>query len=895
MLVEAPVLIQADLDKQFYLDTDASGYGIGAALLQFAEDGKLHPVSYLSRNYNQAEKNYNTREQEALAIVWSIQKLDEFLRGRKRFYVITDHSSLKWAAQGKGLRTRVNRWMSQLHNEYDFEIYYRKGIENRIADCLSRYPLQVHNLRALETYIHTLDSKTGSKTDEKTQSLRDEDKKSDKKELKKEDKKVEVKEKALIEIKKDDKKQDFIQIDQEIWRNELQLDEELKEFVRYLMNDANPSMIAKTKRKKFKDLEGHYRIEDGILFHRSEVAGQQVGAVVVPYKFREQVLNEFHRRPESGHLGFRKTLGAIRRCYFWPKMSQDIKRYCAACRQCRMNKMGKPHHQGLMGTFDLMPTKFEIVHIDFVGPLTISSQGNNNILTMMDRATGWIQAYPTEDQTAETAFRRLVGCWIPSYGVPKKIISDQGGAFTSNLMDKISKRYAIKQAFTSAYHPKTNGKLERMHRDLGVYMRIYLENNPGWEDLLPNFTYAHNTAEKDRERYSPAFLVYGQELRHPAQIIDTKILWTEKEDAVGEMLQTLKAAIEIVRKTQERVRVRLEENYNKNRKHVEFKIGEKVYAYENSLGKIKGKFTPRWTGPWIIKTVKANGNAYDLEMDGQKRSVNIDTIIPEEGEFIEEEMKRPPFGEKIEDDMREELEIKNEQDLEDGLDHKYEPPAELDEKKESKEENIGEKVIQKKEDKKEKKENAKRDGLNEDSEDESDDKGKEEVKSIKPLELKRLPIQNIYKTEDIKLGHYAIIQSDNTRYLVSIWEQYGEKFEGHYLLSREKQGPLRRYSKAFWDYNLGKIQIGGKKGKSNRIVPLTVPFAAKDIYYTFRRLEVQRIPKEIRDKWIKEYGQNEVMCNKLTVNMINDSDTSARLSSSFNKTKSRGTRERIVI
>jgi len=522
MLVEAPVLIQADLDKQFYLDTDASGFGIGAALLQFAEDGKLHPVAYLSRNYNQAERNYNTREQEALAIVWAVQKLYDFLRGRKKFYVITDHSSLKWATEGKGMRSRVNRWMSQLRDVCEFEIYYRKGIENRIADCLSRYPVKIHSLTALELYIHTLPSENGSKTEEKIQSLPKEDKKNDQKEVKMDEKKQVNEEKPIVEVKKDDKKREFIEIDQEIWKNELQLDEELKDFVRYLINDSNPALVPQPKRKKFKDLEGHYRVEDGILFHRSEVAGQQVGTVVVPYKFREQVLHEFHKRPESGHLGFRKTLGAIRRCYFWPKMSQDIKRYCAACRQCRMNKMGKPHHQGLLGTFDLMPNKFEIIHADFVGPLTLSSQGNNNILTVMDRATGWIQAYPTDDQTAETVFRKLVGNWIPSYGVPKKIISDRGGAFISKLMEIVSKRYAIKQAFTSAYHPKTNGKLERMHRDLGVYMRIYLENNPGWEDLVPNFVYAHNTAEKDRERYSPAYLVYGQELRHQPKLVITK-------------------------------------------------------------------------------------------------------------------------------------------------------------------------------------------------------------------------------------------------------------------------------------------------------------------------------------------------------------------------------------
>src|SRR6185436_17766700 len=188
------------------------------------------------------------------------------------------------------------------------------------------------------------------------------------------------------------------------------------------------------------------------------------------------------------------------------------------------------------------------------------------------------------------------------------------------------------------------------------------------------------------ERYSPAFLVYGQELRHPAQVIDNKILWADKEDSVGEMLRTLKGAMDTLRKTRDKLRVKLEESYNKNRKNVELKIGDKVYAYENSLGKIKSKFAPRWTGPWIIKTVKSNGRAYDITMDGQERSANIDSLIREEREFIEEDMKRPSIGEKFEEDMNEEFEISSEkpQDKEISMDYKHINP--VDGKKQEKEE-----------------------------------------------------------------------------------------------------------------------------------------------------------------------------------------------------------------
>jgi len=257
-------------------------------------------------------------------------------------------------------------------------------------------------------------------------------------------------------------------------------------------------------------------------------------------------------------------------------------------------------------------------------------------------------------------------------------------------------------------------------------------------------------------------------------------------------------------------------------------------------------------------------------MDGHERSVNIDSIIGEEGDFLEEDMKRPPIGEKMEDDMKEELEISWEQPQNLEREAKYEAKHMIESKDVDKNTGDGEGKMEMKdvevEDKDDKKEGNE---ISEEPDNEDEKKDAKRVQHIKPLELKKLPIKNQFKTDDIKLGHYAIIQNDNTRYLVSVWEQSGEIFEGHYLLSREEPGPTRRYSKAFWDYSAGKIQIGGKKGKSNRIVPLTVPFTYKDVYYTFRRLEAQRIPKEIRDQWVKEYGEKEMMCNKLTVDMVN--------------------------
>jgi hypothetical protein len=144
-LIKAPVLIQANPMKEYFVDTDASGMGIGAALMQFGQDGKLHPIAYISRNYKPGEAKYHTRDQEALAIYWSVLKLDEYLSAKK-FYVITDHASLRWAIKAKGIKSRIDRWMSYLTAHYQFEILYRRGKLNKLADFLSRYPAIVHNI-----------------------------------------------------------------------------------------------------------------------------------------------------------------------------------------------------------------------------------------------------------------------------------------------------------------------------------------------------------------------------------------------------------------------------------------------------------------------------------------------------------------------------------------------------------------------------------------------------------------------------------------------------------------------------------------------------------------------------------------------------------------------------
>ncbi|XP_025163159.1 uncharacterized protein LOC105186048 [Harpegnathos saltator] len=138
------IVLSTTLDEHMkhLRETDANQHGLGAVLTQNLEKGE-RVIAYASRTLNQAEKNYSATELECLAIVWGIRRLREYLEGYT-FTVVTDHQSLKWlqkletaVVQTSTATGRLGRWKFELQ-QYTFNVAYRKGSQNRVADPLSR-------------------------------------------------------------------------------------------------------------------------------------------------------------------------------------------------------------------------------------------------------------------------------------------------------------------------------------------------------------------------------------------------------------------------------------------------------------------------------------------------------------------------------------------------------------------------------------------------------------------------------------------------------------------------------------------------------------------------------------------------------------------------------------
>ncbi|GFV64516.1 transposon Tf2-6 polyprotein [Trichonephila clavipes] len=141
LLTESPVLSIFQQGRTTELHTDASQQGYGAVLLQEAEDGKLHPVQYMSQKTTPAEEKYSSYELEVLAVVNALKKFRTYLLGN-HFKIIKDCSAFQKTMDKKDLVTRVARW-TLLLEEYDYEIAHRSGQRMQHVDALSRYPVTI--------------------------------------------------------------------------------------------------------------------------------------------------------------------------------------------------------------------------------------------------------------------------------------------------------------------------------------------------------------------------------------------------------------------------------------------------------------------------------------------------------------------------------------------------------------------------------------------------------------------------------------------------------------------------------------------------------------------------------------------------------------------------------
>ena len=232
------------------------------------------------------------------------------------------------------------------------------------------------------------------------------------------------------------------------------------------------------------DQKHPFFVEDGVLMPRwnSQSGGVEVEAyhdwgvvyqVVIPVNCRQQVLSLAHEHIWSGHLGITKTYHRVLKHFSWPGLKADVVHFCRTCSTCQI--VGKPNQPVPCAPLQPIPAvgePFERVLVDCVGPLPKSKSGNQFLLTMMCVSTRFPEAIPLRTITAPAVTKALVK-FFTTYGLPKSLQKDQGTNFLSRVFKETLQTLGILHSVSSAYHPESQGALERWHQTLKSMLKKY--------------------------------------------------------------------------------------------------------------------------------------------------------------------------------------------------------------------------------------------------------------------------------------------------------------------------------------------------------------------------------------------------------------------------------------
>ncbi|XP_076055291.1 uncharacterized protein LOC143033689 [Oratosquilla oratoria] len=241
--------------------------------------------------------------------------------------------------------------------------------------------------------------------------------------------------------------------------------------------------------------------------------------IVVPSPLCQDILSIAHDGV-GGHLGVRKTYTKILSHFYWPKLKRDVSTYCRTCRPCQV--AGKPNPTVKPYPSQPIPVvkdPFSKIIIDCVGPLTKTPCGFQFLFTIVDCATRYPEAIPLRRITAKNVVRALIH-FFTQVGLPTAVQSDQGSNFTSCLFNKVMESLGVRQSRSLAYHPQSQGVVERFHQTLKRVLQTFcIETGRDWDEGVDLLLFAIRDSVQASLGYSPFQLIYGHEVQGPLKVL----------------------------------------------------------------------------------------------------------------------------------------------------------------------------------------------------------------------------------------------------------------------------------------------------------------------------------------------------------------------------------------
>lgn len=264
----------------------------------------------------------------------------------------------------------------------------------------------------------------------------------------------------------------------------------------------------------------------------------------VPPFARKELIRENHASSFSGHLNVEIVYKKLKERYFWDGMYKDCVRFIKNCIDCLQRKATCARTQRSPRN-KAFPWK-ELA-IDIVGPILVSINGNRFILTILDRFTGWAEAFALPSVETPIIVKTLMDNVFSRFGLPKLIFSDNGPNFVSNLMKEFCKFLGVKTLTAPVYAPYSNGAVERFNRTLADGISMLIKNNPkDWDARMNVFLMAHRSMISGPRKHSAFEMMFGRVMNLPSTLLTVS---TEgNNQTYTQYVQWLKTTLEKIRR-----------------------------------------------------------------------------------------------------------------------------------------------------------------------------------------------------------------------------------------------------------------------------------------------------------------------------------------------------------
>ena len=547
-LTVVPLLAFPDTGKPYTLFTDASDSSIGACLCQEGEGEQwlpnvpnLKPIVFLSHKLSDTQrKSYSVTEKELFAIYYSVQKLRHYLEGAK-FTILTDHRPLEHLFTAQHTNKRCMRWALAIRS-HNCEIQYLKGEDNTVADLLSRSPPSDSIADDLSDPEEGFEVNAVINTNEFNPA------------------EEAVADESINEQVRTPSPNNFDILEQ-------QLEDPI-------IQDIKKKLLNNTAKK---EIFRRHVVKDNVLYFVSQPEDNPRLRLYVPEQLKSKVLKHYHER--LGHAGNNRMFKTISDKYYWKSLYADVCNHVQSCITCKTRNLT----QQTAPVEETATPSGPMVHvqIDLSGPFRTSLSNNRYILSILDTYSGWLEAWPIPDKSADTVLQCFMDNFIPRFGCPFIVTSDNGGEFLNSKFSDAMKSLNIKHITTSVYNPRGNGGCERSHQTLNDIISKTQSHPETWDLAINQALMAMRASVSRTSNKSPHELLFHRPMALPLDNLLIPRCKTNSEDfhviTLQNMHQNFTEVLRQIRKAKKQ-RTKIA---NKNKKEVSFEVGDNVFVKNN--------------------------------------------------------------------------------------------------------------------------------------------------------------------------------------------------------------------------------------------------------------------------------------------------------------------------